>query len=212
VTAASSPSARNRISCASNTLTPNLLVVGLVLPAVLFTLVYFPAMKQSLVLVSPYAKANARKRLYASGVDSLLVMTCWVAYWNAGSMPFAIAALLYLLLRDSIGGQSIGKLLVGQVVVYVDTGERCRVAGSIKRNLVLILPGANVAAILLEARALVLDPQGQRLGDRLARTQVVEGLGARDVVKDLQQWWSNFLAQLTGAAGRPGRGRAVSDR
>jgi len=192
--------------------TPNLLFVGLLLPAILFTLVYFPATKLSLALVSPYPKANSRRRLYGSAVDSLLVMTCWVAYWNAGSVPFAIAALLYLLLRDSIGGQSIGKLLVGQVVVSVDTGERCRIGGSIKRNLVLILPGANLAATVLESRALVRDPQGQRLGDRLAHTQVVEGLGARDVVRDLQKWWTRFFAQLAGAAGRPGRGRAVADR
>jgi hypothetical protein len=127
-------------------------------------------------------------------------------------VPFAIAALFYLLLRDSIGGQSIGKLLVGQVVVYVDTGQGCRVGGSIKRNLVLILPGANLAAFILEARALVRDPQGQRLGDRLAHTQVVEGLGARDVVKNFQKWWTSFLAQLPRTAGRPGRGRAVADR
>ena len=193
-------------------MTPNLFFGGLVLPAVLFTLLYFPAMKLSLVLVSPYAKANPRKRLWGSAVDSLLVTTCWLVYWNAGSVPFAIAAALYLLFRDSIGGQSIGKLLVGQVVVHVDTGQRCRVGGSIKRNLVLVLPGANLAAILLEARTLVRDPQGQRLGDRLAHTQVVEGFGARDLVKDLQTWWTNFLAQLPRTAGRPGRGRAVADR
>jgi hypothetical protein len=193
-------------------LTQNLLLGGLVLPAALFTLLYFPAMKLSLTLVSPYAKANPRMRLCASALDSLLVTTCWLAYWNAGSVPFGVAALLYVLLRDAIGGQSIGKLLVGQMVVYVDTGERCRVGGSIKRNLVLILPGANLAAVLLETRTLVRDPQGQRLGDRLAHTQVVEGFGARDVVRDLQNWWTSFLTQLPGARARPGRGRAVADR
>jgi hypothetical protein len=191
--------------------TPNLLLGGLVLSAVLFTLVYFPAIKFSLVLVSPYAKANPRRRVWAATVDSLIVTTCWLAYWNGGSVPFAIAALLYLLLRDSIGGQSIGKLLVGQVVVYVETGQRCRVEGSIKRNLMLILPGANLVALLLEARTLVRDPQGQRLGDRLAHTQVVEGIGARDVVTDLQKWWRSFVTQLPRVAGRPGRGRPVAE-
>jgi hypothetical protein len=185
--------------------TANLLFGGLMLPAMFFTLVYFPAMKLSLVLVSPYAKANVDRRLCAAAVDGLLVAACWLAYWKAGSAPLAIAASLYLLLRDAIGGQSIGKFLVGQVVVSVDTGERCGPAGSIKRNLFLVIPGANLAAIVLEARTLVHDRQGQRLGDRLAHTQVVEGFGARDVVKDLQQWWLSFLAQLPGAAGRPGR-------
>jgi hypothetical protein len=192
--------------------TPNLLFGGLALPAVLFTLGYFPALKLSLALVSPYAKANLRGRVAGAAIDSLVAMTFWVGYWNLGSLPFGVAALLYLLLRDAIGGQSIGKFLVGQVVVYVDTGDRCRLGGSIMRNLFLILPGANLAAIFLEARTLIEDPQGQRLGDRLAHTQVVEGLGARDVVKSLQKWWARFLAELPSAARRPHRGPIGSER
>jgi len=33
----------------------------------------------------------------------------------------------------------------------------------------------------------VRDPQGERLGDRLAETQVVDGFGARELVKTLQR-------------------------
>jgi hypothetical protein len=182
---------------------------ALALPSVLFMLLYFPALKLSLVLVSPYPKAGVRSRMYGAAVDGLIVTSCWVAYWNAGSVPYAVVAMLYLLLRDGFGGQSIGKFVVGQVVIHVDTGQRCRLAGSITRNLFLILPGANLVAVVLEARTLVRDPQGQRLGDRLAHTQVVEGLGARDVVKALQDWWASFLADLPGAARRPGRVRPV---
>jgi hypothetical protein len=189
--------------------TTSTLFTGLALPSVLFALLYFPALKLSLVLVSPYPKAGVRKRVCGAAVDGLLVTSCWVAYWNAGSVPYAVMAMLYLLLRDSLGGQSIGKFLVGQVVIHVDTGHRCRLAGSIKRNLFLIFPGANLVAVVLEARTLVRDPQGQRLGDRLAHTQVVEGLGARDVVKALQNWWARFLAELPGAARRPDRVRPV---
>ena len=185
---------------------------GVFVSALLFTFAYSPLLKLSLVLVSPYPKANVRKRLFGGGADSLVVMTCWVAYWNGGSLPFAAAAVVYLLLRDSIGGQSVGKFLVGQVVIHVDTGQPCSLAGSIKRNLILVIPGVNVAAIFLEARTLIQDPQGQRLGDRLARTQVVEGLGVRDVVKQLQSWWAQFLRELPGAGGKPDRGGAVADR
>jgi uncharacterized RDD family membrane protein YckC len=182
-------------------------VAGVLLLGVLFTLVYFPALKLTLVLVSPYPKASLGRRFVAAAIDGLLVASWWVAPWNAGSVALAVAGALYLLLRDAFGGQSIGKLFVGLIVVHVDTGQRCGLAGSIKRNVVLVLPGANLVAALLEARTLVYDPQGQRLGDRLAHTQVVEGLGARDLVKDLQDWWASFLADLPGAAGRPGRGR-----
>jgi hypothetical protein len=192
--------------------TTGLFFTGVVLPSVLFTLLYFPALKRSLALVSPYPKAGLRKRLCGAAVDGLLVASCLVSAWNTGSLPYAVAAMLYVLLRDSFGGQSIGKLLVGQVVIQVDTGQRCRLAGSMKRNLFLIVPGANLMAVCLEGRTLVQDPQGQRLGDRLAHTQVVDGFGARDVVKALQKWWASFLAEVPRAATRPHRGEAGTAR
>jgi uncharacterized RDD family membrane protein YckC len=188
--------------------TANPFVAGSVVLSILFALLYFPALKVSLALVSPYPKASLRKRFCAAGVDALLVASCWAAPWNAGSVPLAVGGLLYLLLRDAFGGQSIGKLFVGVVVVHVDTGRRCRVPGALKRNLLFALPGANLLAVLLEAWTLTRDPQGQRLGDRVARTQVVEGLGARDLVEDLQEWWTSFLAELP-AGGRPDRRRPV---
>jgi uncharacterized RDD family membrane protein YckC len=184
-------------------------LTGLVLPAFLFWLLYFPALKRSLVLVSPYPKAALVKRMWAAAFDGLIVTSCWVVYSNARSLPYAVLGMLYLVFRDSLGGQSIGKFLVGQVVIHVDTGHRCGLAGSLKRNLFWILPGANVVAVFLEVRTLVRDPQGQRLGDRLAQTQVVEGLGAREVVSALQKWWASFLGELPRAVSRPDRVRPV---
>jgi uncharacterized RDD family membrane protein YckC len=183
-------------------------VTGSIVLSILFALLYFPALNLALVLVSPYPKASLGKRICAAGIDGLLVASCAVASWNARSLANVVAATLYLLLRDAFGGQSIGKLFMGLVVVHVDTGQRCGLAGSLTRNVVLAVPGANLVAVLLEARTLVRDPQGQRLGDRLARTQVVEGFGARDLVKDLQDWWASFLAELPGAV-RPDRRRPV---
>ena len=55
-------------------------------------------------------------------------------------------------------------------------------------------------AIFLEARTIVVDPQGQRLGDRLAQTQVIGGAGARDLVKSVQDW----LMSLGRAVGQGG--------
>lgn len=188
-------------------MTATLFLTGLVLPGVLFALLYFPALKLSLVLVSPYRKASPRKRVCAAAVDGMFATSCWVAYWNGGPALYVVMATVYLLLRDSLGGQSFGKFLVGQMVIHVDTGQRCGLGGSIKRNLFLILPGANLVAVFLETRTLLRDAQGQRLGDRLAHTQVVEGLGVRDVVTELQKWWTSFLAELPGAAAPPDRVR-----
>lgn len=186
----------------------NPLATGSVVLSVVFALLYFPALKMALVLVSPYPKASLERRLLAAGIDGLLVASCWAAPWNAGSIPLAIGGLLYVLLRDAFGGQSIGKLFVGLVVVRVDTGQRCGLPGAVKRNLVFAVPGANLLAVLLEGWTLARDPQGQRLGDRVARTQVVEGFGARDLVTELQDWWTGFLADLP-AGGRPDRRRPV---
>lgn len=186
----------------------NPVLSGSIVVSLLFVLVYFPALKRALVLVSPYPKASLRRRLFAAGIDGLLVGSFVAAPWNTGSMPLLILAALYLLLRDALAGQSIGKLFLGLVVVHVDTGQRCGWTGSLTRNVVLAVPGSNLVAVLLEARTLIQDPQGQRLGDRVARTQVVEGFGARDLVKDLQDWWTSFLAELP-AGGRPDRRRPV---
>jgi hypothetical protein len=51
----------------------------------------------------------------------------------------------------------------------------------------------------------VRDPQGQRLGDRLAQTQVVEGFGARDLAAHFVRWWSDFIGNLDGTPRKPRR-------
>ena len=66
-----------------------------------------------------------------------------------------------------------------------------------------LLPGANVAAVVPEAMTASKDPQGQRLGDRVAQTLVIDGLGAKDAVKSIQDWWRSFLAELRPLAARP---------
>lgn len=155
-----------------------------------FGLAYFPLMNRvAKGVVSPYAKADIRKRIAAATIDGALVVIGLVGFGMQGSLLFLLAAAVYLLLRDALflPGHSIGKFLLGLVVIDLDTGRPCGRVGSAKRNVILVIPGLNVVAIGLEAVAVLRDPQGQRLGDRIANTHVVEGHGARDFVKDLQQ-------------------------
>jgi uncharacterized RDD family membrane protein YckC len=178
------------------------------LPAAVFTLAYFPVVTHlARGMASAYPKADVRKRLLAATLDGLLVVTCCLVYWKSQSVQWVAAGAGYLLLRDAIGGQSVGKLLVGLTVISLETGRPCAWTCSVRRNLLLLLPGANVAAIFLEAGTLVRDPQGQRLGDRLAQTQVVEGLGAKDLVKVFQAWLADLGAGLGRSVGRPRRVR-----
>jgi uncharacterized RDD family membrane protein YckC len=188
---------------------PTLLVIVL-LPAVVFALAYSPIITHlSKGLVSPYVKADVRKRFSAALVDGFVVMALSLRYWTGNSLLDLAVGAGCLLLRDAIGGRSIGKLLAGVVVVSLETGRAASVADSAKRNLLLLLPGANVVAIFLEARTIVADPQGQRLGDRLAQTQVVEGAGAKELVKSFQDWLVSLGSGLGNAAGErrrfPGR-------
>ena len=181
-------------------------VVGLVLmPAVVFAMVY-PSLvhRLSRALVSPYTKADVRRRLSAAFIDALVAATLAVLSTTTSMPAYLVLSAGYVLLRDAIGGQSVGKLLVGLIAIDLHSGRPAAILGSVKRNSILLLPGANIVAIFLEGRTILIDPQGQRLGDRLAQTQIVEGAGARDLVRSLQDW----LLHLGDTLGRaPGRRR-----
>jgi len=155
-----------------------------------FGIVYLPwLMRQPKAFVSPYAKADIRKRASAAIADGLLVATCVVLYSTRDSMLLIAIGAAYLLLRDAlfIPGQSIGKFLFGLRVVSLDDGRPCGRWHSARRNFILLVPGLNVVAVVLETLATVRDPQGQRLGDILANTQVVEGLSVKELATSLQQ-------------------------
>jgi uncharacterized RDD family membrane protein YckC len=155
-----------------------------------FGIVYLPVlMRQPKAFVSPYAKADVRKRASAAIADGLLVATSLVLYSTQDSILFIALGALYLLLRDAlfIPGQSIGKLLFGLRVISLDDGRPCGRWHSARRNFILLVPGLNVVAAVLETVATVRDPQGQRLGDMLANTQVVEGLSVKELATSLQQ-------------------------
>jgi uncharacterized RDD family membrane protein YckC len=184
-----------------------------VVPAVLFALVYSTIVtKLSRGLLSPYAKANVRRRLCAAAIDSLIVVTACLLSSTSRAVLYLAAGAGYLLFRDAIRGQSVGKLLFGLVVISLETHRPSSLADSVRRNLLLLLPGANVVAIFLEARTVLHDGQGQRLGDKLAQTQVVEGLGARELVKSFQDWLMGFGGEFTRAAGGRGRAPVRQDR
>jgi uncharacterized RDD family membrane protein YckC len=181
-------------------------ILGLALPAVLFAAVYFPAITQlSIALVSPYAKADVRKRLFAATIDGIPIIVTWLLYGDSGAGLFLVIGAGYLLLRDSMRGQSLGKLLLGLVVISLETGRPCTLKGSVWRNVLFLIPGANMAAIFLEPITVVRDPQGQRLGDKLAQTQVVEGFGVRDLAVSFQRWWRSFISELNPIVRKPDR-------
>jgi uncharacterized RDD family membrane protein YckC len=184
-----------------------------ILPAVVFALAYFPIVTRlSSALVSPYRKADITRRFCAATTDGLIVAAAYVVYSSSGRLLYLAAGAGYVLLRDAMRGQSIGKVVFGLVVVSLETGRPASIATSVRRNALLLLPGANVVAIFLEGLTILRDPQGQRLGDRLAQTQVVEGLGAKDLVKSFQDWLIGLGADFRRAGGRRRRAPVRTDR
>jgi hypothetical protein len=180
------------------------------LAAAAFAVLCYPALnRMARGLASPYPKADLGKRFSAVMVDGLLCLTAWVLYGSSQSVLYLLAGAIYLLFRDSIAGRSLGKFCFGLVVIDLHSGQPCGRMGSVTRNAVLVIPGANVAALFFEATSVLRDPQGQRLGDRLAQTQVVEGFGARDLAADFLHWWRDVIGNLDGT---PQRRRKVPVR
>jgi len=175
-----------------------------VMCAVAFGAVYYPvANRLARGVASPYPRAPLSARIGAGLVDALAILTGLTFYIQSGSIAYPFACAAYLLFRDSTAGRSFGKFCFSLVVIELHTGRPCGRVGSAKRNAVFLLPGANVSALLLESVSIIRDVQGQRLGDRIAQTQVVQGYGAKELVFSIQNWWRNFLAHLDGRSREP---------
>ena len=122
-----------------------------------------------------YTSLVSRAGFGFSGFQFLLAILCLIAGFGW--------VLYYSLLRDSFGrGQSIGKRAVGLMVVRFDDNLPCTKKDSLLRNVVafgfgLILgwiPVLNYLAGFIEPLIAVFHAKGMRLGDRLAKTQVIE--------------------------------------
>ena len=96
-------------------------------------------------------------------------------------------------------------MVFGLRVIRLDKARPASLADTVRRNLVFLIPGANVVAIFMEALTITRDPQGHRLGDRVAQTQVVVGYGARDLVRFLGTWSADLFSRPVVTGPRPGR-------
>ena len=84
---------------------------------------------------------------------------------------------LYITFRDGLfGGQSVGKKILGIRVVHMD-GRSISYIDSSFRNVLFIIHLLIPAAIVIEAVAAYRNPERRRLGDRIARTCVVQKAG-----------------------------------
>jgi hypothetical protein len=134
-----------------------------------------------------FPKASLFLRAGARVIDSAIAWLLYVATGPAG----IVMALIYILFADAmINGQSPGKKLFGVKAIFLPTRAGVRHRDSVLRNgpfgLVIILammPDLGFKAFIggivviggIEAVRAWRDPQGHRLGDLWAQTQVIDG-------------------------------------
>ena len=120
------------------------------------------------IIASPLISVGAL--LFAAGIvrDELSVLG--VILMVAGGLWSAA----YTLGRDALSGAGFGKQLAGLVVVSYETGAPVKGGPTAIRHLVFwatnLLPGIGS---LVEPVLTLVDSEGRRLGDKLAKTQVV---------------------------------------
>ena len=142
---------------------------------------------------SPYESATLHfrprvilpRRIKADLVDGVIAVTIFVVplligQAVAGHLPDALlrlsvlsipAAILYAILRDSIGhGTSFGKRALGLRLIRLEDGQPCSARRVWARNLLDPIPFLS----LIDFIWMCLDPHGQKLMDKRLRTQIVE--------------------------------------
>jgi len=115
-----------------------------------------------------FHKSGPNKRICAYMIDLLIITTIQWAVGLFSNIEFNwIIIPAYWLLRDSLNGQSIGKLIIGLQVVNEEGNAISPIEGII-RNITITIPLVN----LIEYFVMVRDDQGKRMGDKLAHTKV----------------------------------------
>lgn len=146
-------------------------------------------------IVSPYGKADPGRRCLAASIDIALILPIPIMTAETQPVLAILISSMYLAARDGLG-QSPGKLLTGLTVIQVETGRPCNLRKSIVRNILFVIPGMNIAALIFESVAISRDELGNRLGDRLARTQVVEGKDVKEAVRLIQDQLMRSLVRF----------------
>lgn len=135
-----------------------------------------------------YPKAQVLNRFIAKVIDLLIVAAASRVVPPVG----VLAGLAYILLADGFGGgRSVGKRLIGLQTIVPRTRDPAGFRESIIRNLPCGLAQLAFeipyvgwigwgAVLSLEALLVIGNEQGRRLGDEVAKTQVIES-GQLDV-------------------------------
>ena len=134
-----------------------------------------PAAEESPAETFTPVPADWQSRGVAFLIDILLYA---ILHFGGPALGFGILggflAVLYITFRDGLfHGQSLGKKIMGVRVVHLD-GRPISYVDSSFRNVLFIIYLLMPLAIAVEAVAAFRQPERRRLGDRIARTCVVQ--------------------------------------
>lgn len=138
-------------------------------------------MQPSYTPVSTHVKATPVQRFIAAFIDGIIAyIPCWILImvsYSLGMVGYAIA-IAYMLTKDALpetggflGGQSIGKKLMGIKAIKEDTGTSLvgDYGTAITRQVSLMIPLFGFVDALM-----VFSDEGKRFGDKWAKTIVVK--------------------------------------
>jgi len=135
----------------------------------------------------PFVVASKFSRICGFAIDLALsvLAAVFLIVPGAGQIVAGLIWIVYFLFRD-INGASIGKMLLGNVVISKN-GRPASARQKILRNILLVLPdlvewiplaglvaGPGVLIVILGVEGLTLVATGERLGDKFAGTMVVK--------------------------------------
>ncbi|MCS7042073.1 MAG: RDD family protein [Bryobacteraceae bacterium] len=122
------------------------------------------------------------RRFFAGVIDLAIAIGIFAAiFFNRRLMLLALirrsialtAPHAYLLLKDSLGGKSIGKLFTGVVVYNEKERQAAGLLDSIIRNWYLAIPFLGPTLLALVIGAQILSGKRKRMGDEAAETTVI---------------------------------------
>ncbi len=120
----------------------------------------------------PYYSFSA---VSSSGVTSTAPNVAIIAVIVIAAIVTICWSLFYFLFRDGFGaGQSWGKKICGLMVVNLETNNPCDMGKSFLRNIVVWFLSAAGGLSIIELIILLVHERGHRLGDLLAKTQVID--------------------------------------
>ncbi len=116
-----------------------------------------------------FQKPGLNKRVCGLIIDTAVVTIIKEIFLLIGINTYDVILIVYLIFRDVFGGRSIGKYLLDMQAVD-ENNKPISTGQAIARNILLIIP----FFMLIEYFVMKGDKDGRRIGDKIAKTRVIE--------------------------------------